>query len=135
MADIRTTGLHHLRLTVTDLERSSAFYQEVLGFQVVAKSPGSPADPAVRDDPDQLYGGVVFAADGILLGLRPVAEAGDRFRSERVGLDHLSFTVASRADLVEAVRRLDGRGVEHGEVRDLPAFGIAILSFSDPDGI
>ncbi len=32
MGDITTTGLHHLRLTVTDLQRSRAFYTEVLGF-------------------------------------------------------------------------------------------------------
>jgi glyoxylase I family protein len=135
MADIATTGLHHLRLTVTDLDRSVAFYQDVLGFEVAARSPGSPDDPAVRADPDQLYGGVVFATNGMLFGLRPVAGPQDRFDSERVGLDHLSFTVATRADLEEAARRLDARGVEHGQVRDLPAFGLAILSFSDPDGV
>ncbi len=135
MAGIQTNGLHHLRLTVTDLERSRAFYRDVLSFTIVAQSPGSPADPAVRSDPDQLYGGVVFAAGGMLLGLRPVADAGDRFNSERVGLDHLSFTVPTRADLEHAADRLAHQRIEHGEIRDLPAFGIAILSFTDPDGI
>jgi glyoxylase I family protein len=135
MALITTTGLHHVRLTVTDLARSRAFYTEVLGFQVAAESPGDPADPAVREDPEQLYGGVVFQAHGMLFGLRPVAAAGDRFDSIRVGLDHLSFTVASRADLDEAARRLSERGLPHGEPRELPAFGIAILSFDDPDGV
>jgi glyoxylase I family protein len=135
MALIETTGLHHLRLTVTNLERSRAFYTEVLGFQVVAESPGSPDDPQVRADPNRLYGGVVFLTNGMLIGLRPVAPGEDRFDSERVGLDHLSFTVASRQALEEAARRLDERSIVHGEVRDLPAFGIAILSFDDPDGI
>jgi catechol 2,3-dioxygenase-like lactoylglutathione lyase family enzyme len=135
MADIQTTGLHHVRLTVTDIERSRAFYGDLLGFQLVAESPGSPADPVVRADPYQLYGGCVFAANGMLLGLRPVAEAGDQFVSERVGLDHLSFTVGSRADLEAAAERLAAEGVTHGEIIDLAAFGIAILSFSDPDGI
>lgn len=135
MTDIRTTGLHHVRLTVTDIERSRAFYRDLLGFQVVAESPGSPADPAIRADPYQLYGGCVFTANGMLLGLRPVADAGDQFVSERVGLDHLSFTVGSRADLEGAAERLAAEGVTHGEITDLAAFGIAILSFSDPDGI
>lgn len=135
MAEITTTGLHHLRLTVTDLARSRAFYTDVLGFTVVAESPGSPDDPAVRDDPDQLYGGLVFQAYGMLIGLRPVADAADRFASERVGLDHVSFAVDSRAELDHAAERLESLGVPHGEVRELPAFGIAILSFSDPDGI
>ena len=135
MTVIETTGLHHLRLTVTDLERSRAFYSEVLGFQVAAESQGSPDDPAVRADPAQLYGGVVFQTHGMLFGLRPVAPGQDRFDSERVGLDHLSFGVASRSQLDEAAQRLEERHIPHGEVRDLPDFGISILSFSDPDGV
>ena len=135
MAAITTAGVHHLRLTVTDLPRSRAFYSEVLGFEVVAESPGNPHDPAVRDDPDQLYGGVVFQGPGLLIGLRPVASAQDRFDSERVGLDHLSFRVPSRDDLEAAARRLEELRVPHGEVRDLPGFGISILAFDDPDGI
>jgi catechol 2,3-dioxygenase-like lactoylglutathione lyase family enzyme len=71
----------------------------------------------------------------LLLGLRPVAPAGDRFDPDRVGLDHLSFGVASRADLEQAVRLLDGQGVRHGEITSLPSFGIDVLSFEDPDGV
>ncbi|MDQ3054150.1 MAG: VOC family protein, partial [Actinomycetota bacterium] len=84
---IETTALHHLRLTVTDLERSKAFYSDVLGFEVAAESPGSVDDPAVRNDPVQLYGGVLFQTNGMLFGLRPIAAADDRFDSARVGLD------------------------------------------------
>lgn len=135
MALIETTGLHHIRLTVTDLARSQAFYSEVLGFEVAAESDGDPDDPDVRDDPAKLYGGVVFQTNGMLFGLRPVADADDRFVSERVGLDHLSFTVASRDALVDAAAKLEERGVPHGEIVDLAPFGIAILSFSDPDGV
>lgn len=88
---IKTAGIHHLRLTVTDIEASRAFYRDVLGLDVVAESPGSPDDPSVRADPSMLYGGCVFQIDGMLLGLRPVAVAADRFESTRVGLDHLSL--------------------------------------------
>jgi catechol 2,3-dioxygenase-like lactoylglutathione lyase family enzyme len=70
-----------------------------------------------------------------LFGLRPVAEPTDKFDSERVGLDHLSFTVPSVDDLTRTAARLAEAGIEHGEVTPLAAFGIAILSFSDPDGI
>jgi glyoxylase I family protein len=43
--------------------------------------------------------------------------------------------VESRNDLVEAQKALEAAGIEHGEVKDLAAGGIAILSFSDPDGV
>jgi glyoxylase I family protein len=135
MALVDTTGLHHVRLTVTDLARSRAFYEEVLGFEIAAQSQGDPDDPAVRQDPAQLYGGVVYQTNGILFGLRPVAAKGDSFDSERTGLDHLSFTVRSRPDLEAAAQALTHKGVTHGEIIDLTAFGIAILSFSDPDGV
>ena len=123
-------------MVLSDVQRqrsiaSRAFYSEVLGFTVIAESSD---DPAVRTDPDRIYGGVVFEGPGIHLGLRPVADPDDRFVSERVGLDHLSFTVASHGALVEAAAALEERGVPHGEVTDLPDWGLTILSFSDPDG-
>ena len=135
MALIDTTGLHHLRITVTDIDRSRAFYQDVLGFEVAMESPGDVDDPEVRADPAQIYGGVVFQTNGMLFGLRPVAEVGDRFDSTRVGLDHLSFAVESVDYLHAAADRLTKANVEHGEVKELADFGIAILSFSDPDGV
>jgi hypothetical protein len=52
-----------------------------------------------------------------------------------VGLDHLSFSVASREDLEQAVRLLDEQGVPHGSITRLPSFGIDVLPFEDPDGI
>jgi glyoxylase I family protein len=135
MALINSTGLHHVRITVTDVARSRAFYEQVLGFEVAAESPGDPADPAVRADPAQLYGGVLFSCHGMLFGLRPVADSSDRFESTRVGLDHLSFAVASAHELSSIAVKLTEAGIEHGEVIELAGFGIAILSFSDPDGI
>jgi len=132
---VQISGCHHMRLTVTDIARSKAFYTEVLGFQVLAESPGDPSDPAVRQDPEQLYGGVVMAAGTVVLGLRPVADPADVFESERVGLDHLSFAVESRAALEAARADFAERGLTHGEIKELAGFGVAILSVNDPDGI
>jgi glyoxylase I family protein len=132
---ITTTGLHHIRLTVTDIARSRAFYTDVVGLNVLVESPGDASDPAVRADQSQLYGGVILGGGAFVLGLRPVADAADRFEPDRVGLDHLSFTVATRAELDAAAERLAAAGVPHGEVSELPTFGIAVLSFDDPDGI
>ncbi len=36
---IPTGDIHHLRLTVTDAERSRQFYTSLLGFEVAAESP------------------------------------------------------------------------------------------------
>ncbi len=63
MAVIDTTGLHHLRLTVSDLGRSRVFYQEVLSCEAAALSPGDPSDPEVRQDQMQLYVEVVYATN------------------------------------------------------------------------
>jgi glyoxylase I family protein len=75
-----------------------------------------------------------------VLGLTPAPDpsqaiAGDRFNENRIGLDHLSLSVASKADLEAAVQLLEERGVDHGEVKPLDGFGIAVLAFRDPDNI
>ena len=126
------TGYSPVRLTVTDLARSRAFYDAVFGFEVAYELPPD-ADEQTRAAFWFLFGGVIYKVPGGLLGLRPVAPEGDGFSPDRVGLDHLAFAVASRDDLVAAVGVLDAAGVEHGEVKDLG--GRSLLEFRDPDGI
>jgi catechol 2,3-dioxygenase-like lactoylglutathione lyase family enzyme len=131
---IPTGDIHHLRLTVTDLERSREFYTGLLGFGIAAESP-PPGDPSAEAVFKVLFGGVVMIRGNLLLGLRPMAPSGDRFDPDRVGLDHLSFGVASHDDLEQAVRLFDSRGVRHGEITRLASFGIDVLPFEDPDGV
>jgi glyoxylase I family protein len=121
---ITTAGVHHIRLIVTDPIRSRDFYTSLLNFTVAAELPP----------------GFVLTNGNILLGITPPwdesqALPNDRFSPNRVGLDHLSFGVANRAELHKAAALFEEHGVEHGEVGDLLPFGITILSFSDPDGI
>jgi catechol 2,3-dioxygenase-like lactoylglutathione lyase family enzyme len=71
----------------------------------------------------------------VLFPLVDAARAGDRFDPFRVGLDHLSFAVGSRADLDAAVARYDEAGVDHGPIREVAAMGMAFLAAFDPDGI
>jgi glyoxylase I family protein len=131
---IQTGDIHHLRLTVTDVARSREFYTSLLGFDVAAESPPDD-DPSAAEVFKILFGGIVMNRGNLLLGLRPMAQAGDRFDPDRVGLDHLSFKVASRGELEEAVRLFDAHGVVHGEITALPSFGIDVLPFEDPDGV
>jgi glyoxylase I family protein len=126
--------IHHLRLTVTDVQRSREFYTGLLGFQVAVES-RPPRDTAAAETFRVLFGGVVMIRGNLVMGLRPMAPAADRFDPDRVGLDHLSFGVAGREDLEQAARLLDEHGVTHGEITRLSSFGIDVLSFEDPDGI
>jgi catechol 2,3-dioxygenase-like lactoylglutathione lyase family enzyme len=82
-----------------------------------------------------LWGGIVMVRGNLLLGLRPVAPPGDRFDEDRVGLDHLSFSVDTRSELDQAVELFDQRGIQHGEIKPLESFGIYVLPFRDPDNI
>jgi glyoxylase I family protein len=94
-----------------------------------------PGDPGAEEAFSILFGRVVMIRGNVMMGLRPVAAAGDRFDPDQVGLDHLSFAVATRQDLEQAVRLLDEHGVPHGAITRLPSFGIDVLPFDDPDGI
>jgi catechol 2,3-dioxygenase-like lactoylglutathione lyase family enzyme len=131
---IPTDGVHHLRLTVTDLERSRKFYTSLLGFDVAVESPPDD-DPSAAEVFKILFGGIVMIRGNLLMGLRPMAPAGDKFDPDRVGLDHLSFGVASRSDLDQALALFDENGVPHGEITTLAGFGIDVLPFEDPDGV
>ncbi len=124
----------HIRLTVTDIARSRAFYDRVFGFDVAYEAPPADADQATKDALGFLFGGVIYSfGDGNLLGLRPVAPGHDNFDEDRVGLDHLSFRLPQRADLDSAVAALDELGVAHEDPKDLGMMWI--LEFRDPDGV
>lgn len=125
--------INHLRLTVTDIARSKAFYGTLLGREPVIDHSAAVDEPGVREDQTRFYGGVVYSFGDQVLGLRPVAEPGDTFSSTRVGLDHVGLQVASRAELEAAAARLAADGVPHGEITDLGS--MLILSLQDPDDI
>jgi glyoxylase I family protein len=127
---ITTSSIAHLRLTVTDIERSRQFYESVFGWPVLIESPDS-ADAATREALGFLFGGVIYDLGVTLIGLRPVAT--DRFHEDRCGLDHLAFRVAGKAELDDAAAYLDELGVEHEPIKEIgPSY---ILEFRDPDNI
>ena len=127
---ITVRSIAHVRLTVTDIARSRAFYDSVFGLPVAVETPPG-ADAATREKFAFLYGGVIYQIGDMGLGLRPVGS--DTFDEDRVGLDHLSLTVDSRAELDAAAAVLDGLGIAHGDVKEIGAGWI--LEFRDPDNI
>lgn len=137
MSHLPVGPVHHVRMTVTDVERSTDFYTRVLGFDVVVPGPPPSEDASHDAVVDTLQGGVILSHGGMFFGLRPAdgERADDRFDPHRVGLDHLSFGVPARADLDTAVELLDASGVSHGPIRDLAPLGLSFLAFFDPDGI
>lgn len=117
-------GVHHVSLSVSDRDRSAAWYSEVFGFVELFREEGDTRRAAV----------MAFPGGGYSVGLTehlPVDGAG--FDPRRRGLDHLAFTVADRADLDGWARRLDEHGVEHSGVIEISVG--AILNLRDPDGI
>lgn len=125
-----SNSIAHVRLTVTDIERSRQFYESVFGWPVLLEVPEN-ADESARNQLSFLFGGVIYDLGGTLLGLRPVAA--DRFDEDRVGLDHIAFRLASKDELDSAAAHLDELGVVHEPVKDIgPSY---ILEFRDPDNI
>lgn len=123
MSEPLTLGpLHHAALTVSDLERATQFYSQVLGLPMVAEF-----------GPKR-----IFSNGQVMIGIGQAGvsdPATQRFDEGRVGMDHLSFAVPDRAALERAARLLDAHGVPRGEITDLADFGISILAFRDPDNI
>jgi glyoxylase I family protein len=127
---LSSTSVAHVRLTVTDIERSRQFYESVFDWPVLLEVPEN-ADEATKSALSFLYGGVVYDLGGTLIGLRPVAT--DRFDEDRAGLDHIAFRMGSKDELETAAKHLDDLGIQHQPIKDIgPSY---ILEFRDPDNI
>ena len=127
---ITTNSIAHVRLTVTDIERSRRFYESVFGWPILIEMPDN-ADEATRSQLAFLFGGVIYDMGGALIALRPVAT--DRFHEDRCGLDHVAFRAVDKAELDAAAEHLDELSIDHEPVKDIgPSY---ILEFRDPDNI
>lgn len=126
------TGIHHVSITVTDLEASLAWYQRLLrADRVPMKFPHYERE-------DTGYGELlVEPRSGIVIGLHTnTGNDGKPFDEARTGLDHIALNVASREELQSWIAWLDELGIEHSGVRtgDQP-FPFATVVFRDPDNI
>lgn len=123
------THYHHFGVTVTDPERSEAWYGEVFGFQRAFVEPhlGGTGYAIVMNRP----GTTLFLGLDFHEGNKP-----EQFDEQRTGLDHLAFAVTSREDLDRWVEHLDRLGVVHSGINDqTEPFPYATLIVRDPDNI
>jgi glyoxylase I family protein len=122
-------GVHHLGLTVRDVEVSAAWYAEVLGFRRVDGF----------ESPDGARRKVFLRHEGLHTRLGLTQHRGgdqDSFDETRVGLDHLAFSVADRDELGAWEARLASAGVMHSPIAAANSIrGAAVLVFRDPDNI
>ena len=117
--------LTHVALTVRDLSVSVPWYQALFA-----------AEPVLDEDthPD-MHHTVYLVGNGTLIGIhqhKTPAPPG-AFSEYQVGLDHLAFGCADRAELQQWADRLDELGIKHGGIVDAH-YGSGV-SFRDPDNI
>ena len=114
------SDVHHVRLPVSDLERSLRWYVEIFGF--------------VKDFP--------FRHDGEIVGwalrqtpghvnLTLIQDAEQALKS--AGFPYFSLTVPDEAALRRLAATLDERGIAHAGIAPALA-GFKLLDVCDPDG-
>lgn len=116
--------LSHVAVTVRDLDKSVPWYTTLFG-----------SEPVIDEDTGPFRHVVWAIGSGNLVGLHqfPDLASSDAFDERRPGLDHVSFGVASRADLETWAARLDELNIAHGGVVDA-SYGSGV-SLRDPDNI
>jgi catechol 2,3-dioxygenase-like lactoylglutathione lyase family enzyme len=103
--------MDHVGLSVTDLARSTAFYCDVLGAEVV-----------VRAHDAGSFRRVVLRLGSSIFDVNEFHENdGSRFDMTRTGLDHLSLVAASREALDDWACWLDANDVARSPIRPIPA--------------
>jgi len=125
MTDV--TGIDHIYISVSDLDRSEAFYDRVLlqalGFRKNKF--------ALDDEPHIQYFNRHFG-----YVLRP-ARTGAKHDSYAPGLHHLCLRVDSIADVLAVAEALRVAGIDASEAKHFPQYAPDYWAtfFSDPDGI
>ena len=117
-------GAHHIAFTVSDVDRSAAWYCDLLGMQVVMQG----------DDDSVRFRVLMHPEAGWVLGVRHYPGHDDSaFDEHRTGLDHFAFTVTSRDELDSWQAELERRGVVYSPVAETPIGSVIV--FRDPDNI
>jgi glyoxylase I family protein len=126
---VRTTGVHHVDLVVSSIERSLPFYRDLLGplgYHRVGEVEGERGETIWY-----------FSGPGTGIGLRQAQSESAPYDRYAVGLHHLALEAYSRGVVDERAEWLRSQGaeIESGpeEYSYLP--GYYAVFFYDPDGV
>ena len=113
-------GIHHLKLPVTDLDRSQAWYQDRFGYEVM----------------------IDFVEDGTRMGVSMRHPSGGpdlalrcnpAMAAAAAGFDYFAIGVPGKAAIDDLAERLTALGDDHDGVHRTPV-GWVLLGLHDPDG-
>ncbi|HVC14322.1 MAG TPA: VOC family protein [Acidimicrobiales bacterium] len=134
MTSVVRPRVHHVALTVSDMDASVEWYETIFGIRYRMDVPHE--------------GGVGKLLADEELGLMIVLHRHERsdgvpFSETVIGLDHVGLAVTTRAELEEWQRHLEEHGVDRCGVADKPltqspivdAPYASVLVFRDPDNI
>ncbi|MEV6278014.1 VOC family protein [Nocardia sp. NPDC051832] len=113
--------IRHIKLPVTDLARSVAWYRDLLDLQLAAEF----------KEQGVLRGAQLMHPSGFGIALREREFCANK--PDLAGFDVFALEVDSVTDLHELATRAKELGAEHSEVTDRGAYG-AFLDIIDPDG-
>ena len=134
MSTITPARLHHIALTVSDVEASIPWYEAVFGvtFQMDAPHDGG-VGKLLADDAFEL----------VIVLHRHDTNDGGLFSEQTNGLDHVGFVVPTREELEAWQDHLEANGVVRADIAAKPLtqspiadepYG-SVLVFRDPDNI
>jgi catechol-2,3-dioxygenase len=115
-------GISHVDLTVSDCERSAAWWQDVVGLTLVNRVSGETFEARSLVHASGFAVTVMTHESTVELG---------RFDERRTGLDHLAFRVANGDELQRWAAHLDAKGVPNTGIVDI-GYGPTLV-FRDPD--
>ena len=120
--NINTSGVHHVSLRVSNLDRAKKFYIDTLGFKHLMDAPNL----------------CLFLAGGTAFGLRGPSEEmpkGDKFNPHRVGIDHIALACSDVSELKRVAAALSAAGIENTGAKRDETLGKDYVAFKDPDRI
>jgi catechol 2,3-dioxygenase-like lactoylglutathione lyase family enzyme len=134
MTTVAAARMHHIALTVRDLEASTSWYSDVFSLGHLMDVPHEGGVGRILASQDM---GLVFALHA------HDSSAGEPFAETRTGLDHIGIVVPLRTDLEQWQDHLASHGVVRADRADKPLrqspiadepYG-SVLVFRDPDNI